>query len=170
MLSLWLLLLILIILIILMGAILPPFRLYRYIFLIGVLHHAVKLSSLVVRVRWIFDGWRRPLFRLTILSLMLFFLLIMILPLDPLSLEKSADGFNKSSIPGPIFDQLPIDAKTDLHSQENFANIFSSWPAFLIILGDEGIFNKSLSNQSNLDVVFLKASNLLPLSDWKFFN
>ncbi|MCK9565351.1 MAG: tetratricopeptide repeat protein [Methanothrix sp.] len=142
----------------------------RRIFLIGVLHYAVRLSELIVRVRRIFDGWRRPLFRLAILSLLLFGLLILILPLDPLNLEETADGFNKSSVPGPIFDRLFADNEIDVNSQDDFANIFSSWPTFSILLSDEEILNKSLSNQSNLEVVLLRADSMPPLSDWVLFN
>jgi tetratricopeptide (TPR) repeat protein len=136
---------------------------------IRVLTFWVWLSGFINPLRWWEKVRNNLFFRLLFTIVIVFGMTLVILPLDPLNLEKSADGFNESSLPGPFVNVLIN--YTGLSQNDSFSQgILSDGPIFSIILSDPRLFDVSLNNSSILNYTLSNATVILSLKDEKHFD
>lgn len=133
----------------------------------------VKLSRWYARVRNELPGRdssrvRSLAFRFVIIVVLVSLIAVSLLPFDPMSLEKKAEGFNKSSSTGSIFN-FYLRSEVNYIKEDNisFIQSLTSGPVFSNLLSKPRLFEKALTNLSILDGVLANSTVFASLSNEK---
>lgn len=114
--------------------------------------------------------WSYLIAQLVLITILIYILLWVFLPLDPFGVNNIADNMNKSNAVGPFFGRIASIDMGEPDGESNFILTFSSEPIFSAVLSDHNIFVQAMDNTSFLNITLLNKTISDKLYDKKYFN